>query len=85
MKGKGILIVVLVALFGILLLQNSGAIEFRLYFWKITAPFFIWLMGVFLIGLVVGYLLAKVERRKGSKKAVPPAPEPPASSPEADL
>jgi uncharacterized integral membrane protein len=85
MKGKGVLIAVLVVLLAVLLLQNSGLVQVRLYFWSLYIPMFILVLGVFLVGLAVGFLLAKIEKGKGMKHGLPLKPEPPASSPSADL
>ena len=85
MKGKNVLILVLVGLLAVLLLQNSGLARVLLYFWSLYMPLFLLVLGVFLLGLAVGFLLAKVEKGKKKKDAAALAPEPPPSYPSADL
>ncbi|MBM3292991.1 MAG: LapA family protein [Candidatus Aminicenantes bacterium] len=77
MKGKAVLILVLTGLLAILVVQNSRLAPVRLYFWSLYMPLFLLVLGVFAVGLVVGFLLAKVEkgrRRTGEavEAAVPP-------------
>jgi len=67
MKGKTIFILVLVALLAILLIQNSALIPFRLFFWSAYMPVFILVLGVFAVGLIIGYLAARFDRKRGSK------------------
>ena len=67
MKGKTVLILVLVALLAILLIQNSALIPFRLFFWSAYMPVFILVLGVFAVGLIIGYLAARFDRKRGSK------------------
>lgn len=85
MKGKTILILVLVGLLAILLIQNSGLAQVRLYFWSLYMPLFLLVLGVFILGLVVGFLLARVEQGKKRKEPAAPPIELPPSSPSADL
>lgn len=84
MKTKTVVILVLVVIVAILLIQNSGLVKFRLLFWNTYMPVFFLVLGVFAVGVVIGYLAAKVDRRKAPKPA--PAPvereKKPASAPE---
>ena len=84
MKPKTIVILVLVVLVGILLVQNSGLVKFHLLIWPVYAPLFFLVLGVFAVGLLIGYLTAKVDRRKKPKPAAAPAEreEKPAPAPE---
>jgi len=72
MKPKTIVILVLVVILAIVLIQNSGLVEFQMLFWHIYAPLFFLVLGVFAVGLIIGYLVAKVDRKKRPK----PAPVP---------
>jgi len=73
MKPKTIVILVLVAILAIVLIQNSGLVEFHLLFWPVYAPLFFLVLGVFAVGLIIGYLAAKVDRRKAPKPVPAPA------------
>jgi uncharacterized integral membrane protein len=74
MKNKTIWILVLVALFAVLLIQNSQLATMRFFFWPIYAAQFILVFFIFLIGFIVGFLAAKSGRKKAEKKEehVPP-------------
>jgi uncharacterized integral membrane protein len=64
MKTKTVLILVLIALFVILLIQNSGPADLRFYFWNISGPQFILVFLVFCFGFLAGFLTAKTGRKK---------------------
>jgi len=64
MKTKTVLILVLIALFVILLIQNSGSADLRFYFWNISGPLFILVFLVFCLGFLAGFLTAKTGRKK---------------------
>jgi uncharacterized integral membrane protein len=70
MKTKTVLILVLIALFVILLIQNSGRADLRFYFWNISGPQFILIFLVFCFGFLAGFLTAKTGRKKDQE--VPP-------------
>jgi len=72
MKAKTVLIAVLVVLLAVLVIQNSELMPFRLLFWSAYMPVFILVIGVFAVGFIVGYLAAKMDRRK----ALQPTPAP---------
>ncbi len=75
MKSRTVLILVLIALFAVLLIQNSELATLRFFFWPIYAPQFILVFFIFLIGFLVGFLAAKSGRKKDGIKEehVPPA------------
>lgn len=75
MKMKTFVIFVLVALFVILFVQNSQLASLKFYFWNIYAPQFVLVFFVFLIGLLVGFLAARIEKKK-DKKSVEKIPPP---------
>jgi uncharacterized integral membrane protein len=60
MKPKTIVILVLVALFLIILVQNTQVVTLRLLFWKIGMSQIILVPLTMLIGFVIGYLVAKI-------------------------
>jgi uncharacterized integral membrane protein len=68
MKAKTVLIAVLVVLLAVLVIQNSELMPFRLLFWSAYMPVFILVIGIFAVGFIVGYLAAKLDRRKVLKK-----------------
>ncbi len=80
MKAKTILILVLIALFVILLIQNSGSADLRFYFWNISGPLFILVFLVFCFGFLAGFLTAKTGRKKEqevpSQTSTPGPPKP---------
>jgi len=84
MKTRTIWILVLVALFAILLVQNAMKTRMIFYFWNIDAPLFILVFFIFLIGFLVGFLAAKSGQKKDAAKtnhiAPPDAPRPPAKT-----
>jgi uncharacterized integral membrane protein len=81
MKTKTVIILILVALVGVLLLQNSGLTQLRLLFWNIYAPLFILILVIFFLGAIVGYLAVhrgrKKDQKKGDEKPAPPVLPPP--------
>jgi len=84
MKTKTVLILVMIALFAILLIQNSGMAPLRFFFWSIFAPQFILVFFVFMIGFLTGSLSARGVPKKDRKhepqaKPSTPSPTPPKS------
>jgi uncharacterized integral membrane protein len=67
MKAKTIVILVLIALFVIILIQNTQVVTLRLFFWKIGMSQIILIPLTIVIGLVIGFIVAKVigNHRKG--------------------
>ena len=72
MKPKTIVLLVLVILAVVIIIQNSMTIPFRLLFWSATGPLIFLVMGVFVVGVVVGYLAAKKDRGKEPKPPIEP-------------
>lgn len=76
MKTKHIVMIVLFVLVVVLILQNSITVPVNFFFWPMAMPLFFLVLGVLAIGLVIGYLAAKVDRKKKPKTApVPVKPE----------
>ncbi|HPL14970.1 MAG TPA: LapA family protein [Candidatus Aminicenantes bacterium] len=69
MKGKQIIILVLVGLVIVLMIQNSVLVKFHLLFWPVYAPLFFLVLGILAVGLIVGFLAAKAERKTPPKPA----------------
>jgi len=81
MKAKTVLIAVLVVLLAVLVIQNSELMPFRLLFWSAYMPVFILVIGIFAVGFIVGYLAAKMDRRKAFKATTAPAAKPSLETP----
>lgn len=60
MKPMTIVILVLVALFVIILVQNTQVVTLHLLFWKLGMSQIILVPLTMLIGFIIGYLVAKV-------------------------
>jgi uncharacterized integral membrane protein len=56
---KVIIVLVLVALFLILLFQNTQVVTLKIYFWDIAMSQIILIPFVLLMGFVAGYLVAR--------------------------
>ena len=54
---------VLVALFLILLFQNTQVVTLKIYFWEIAMSQIILIPVVFIIGFAAGYLVARFTRK----------------------
>ncbi|UCC40530.1 MAG: LapA family protein [Candidatus Aminicenantes bacterium] len=65
MKTKVIIVLILMALFLIILIQNTQIVTYRLYFWKISISQIILVPLVMLFGFVVGFIVAKLTGRRG--------------------
>lgn len=59
MKAMTIVILVLVALFVIILVQNTQVVTLRLLFWKLGMSQIILVPLTMLIGFIIGYIVAK--------------------------
>jgi len=86
MKTKTFVILILVALAAVLLLQNAGLTQLRIFLWNLYAPLFVLLLAVFCLGLLVGLLAVRRDRKKvpaplpaPEKPAAPVSPTPPAA------
>jgi len=68
MKPKIIVLLVLAVLFIIILIQNTYVVTIRLFFWKIGMSQIILIPLTMLIGLVIGYIVAKTTREPHKTK-----------------
>ncbi len=70
MKTKTIIIVVLIALFVIILIQNTQVVTLRLFFWKLGMSQIILIPLIMAIGFVVGFIVSKVigNQRKSKRE-----------------
>jgi uncharacterized integral membrane protein len=68
MKTKIVLILVLVALLGVLLIQNTAIVTYRLFFWTVSLSQVVLVPIVAVIGFLAGWAVGSLRgRRKGSK------------------
>lgn len=71
MRPKFIVVLVLIALFLIILIQNTQVVTLRLFFWKVGMSQIILIPLTMAIGFVVGFIVAKViGTRTGKKKTL---------------
>ncbi len=78
MKTKVILVLVFLALFAVIIIQNNQDIPFKIYFWNLIVPKVILVPLLFVMGFLVGLAAGLSGRRKKPGKPEPvPAPEPP--------
>ena len=70
MKTKTIIILVLIALFVIILIQNTQVVTLRLFFWKLGMSQIILIPLIMAIGFVVGFIVSKVigNQRKSKRE-----------------
>ena len=68
MKPKIIIILILIALFLVIVVQNTQVVEFQLLFWKFAMSRIIVISFMMLIGFVLGYLVARMEKETKKKK-----------------
>ncbi len=64
MKVKAIIITVLMMLLFTIIVQNTEVVSFKLFFWEFSMSRIIWLLLVFVIGFILGYLVRTI-REKG--------------------
>lgn len=63
MKSKTIIILILIALFMIILIQNTQVVEVQIFFWKIAMSRVIMIPLLLIMGFVIGYLVATVRKK----------------------
>jgi len=68
MRPKFIVVLVLIALFLIILIQNTQVVTLRLFFWEIGASQIILIPIIMAIGFIIGYLVAKVTGKQPTRK-----------------
>lgn len=67
-KTKTIIILVLIALFVIILIQNTQVVTLRLFFWKLGMSQIILIPLIMAIGFVIGFIVSKVIGQRKSKR-----------------
>jgi uncharacterized integral membrane protein len=70
MRSNFIVVLVLIALFLIILIQNTQVVTLRLFFWKVGMSQIILIPLTMAIGFVVGFIVAKVTGNQTRKKNV---------------
>jgi uncharacterized integral membrane protein len=63
MKLKTIIILILVALFVVIAIQNTQAVTIQILFWKISMSRIIFIPLLMLLGFVIGFLVAQVIKK----------------------
>ena len=63
MKTKIILVSILTVLLAILLVQNTGVVTYRLYFWTVSISQVILVPLMVLIGFLLGYIIGSVRKK----------------------
>ncbi len=64
MKPKIIVIIVLIVLFLVIMIQNTEVVDFQLFLWKMSMSRIIMISFMILIGFVLGYLVARLEKSR---------------------
>jgi len=70
MRPKVIVVLVLITLFLIILIQNTQVVTLRLFFWKAGMSQIILIPLTMAIGLVIGFIVAKVTGNRNKGKAL---------------
>ena len=63
MKFKTILVLILIALFIIILVQNVDVVTLRFLFWDISMSRIIFIPLILIIGFVLGFIAAKAKKK----------------------
>ena len=58
-------VIILVALFGA---QNTEAVSLQLFFWRVTLPASVVVVGAFACGVVIGAILLWTEQRRTKRR-----------------
>jgi len=69
MKPKTIIAIIIFILVLILTLQNTQTVSFRFLFWSLTISRILLIPLFILLGFVLGYIIAKVERPSKKQKS----------------
>ena len=68
MRPKFIVLLVLIALFLIILIQNTQVVTLRLFFWKVGMSQIILIPLTMAIGFVVGFVVSRVTGKQPTQK-----------------
>jgi len=63
MKPKTIIILVLIVLAVIIIIQNSEMVTLQLLFWKIMMNRIIFISFLLVVGILIGFLVAKLTKK----------------------
>ncbi len=63
MKFKTIVVLAIIVLIVIIFIQNTEVVEFKIFFWKLQMSRIILMPGILLVGFIIGYITAKINRR----------------------
>ena len=63
MKPKTIIILILIVLAIVILIQNTQVVEVQIFFWKIAMSRIIMIAFMLILGFVVGYLVANLQKK----------------------
>ena len=63
MKVKTILVLILIALFIIILVQNVQVVSLRFLFWDISMSRIIFIPLILIIGFILGFIAAKAKKK----------------------
>jgi uncharacterized integral membrane protein len=69
MKAKMIVVLVALLLALIILVQNTQAVTFRLFFWSAEISQLLLVLVTLVLGFVLGFLVAKLTGRKKAPQA----------------
>jgi len=68
MRPKFIVVLILIALFLIILIQNIQPVTLQLFFWKVGVSQIILIPLIMAIGFVVGFVVSKVTGNQRKRK-----------------
>jgi uncharacterized integral membrane protein len=63
-KTKLVIIIILLIFTVVIVLQNTNPVKFKLLFWDFQASLIILLLLVFLIGVIIGFIIPKLFKKK---------------------
>ncbi len=68
MTAKLITMVVILALVLAYTLQNTEAVQIAFYPWKAEVSKALLTLGTFFVGVIIGFILGKIDKRRGRKE-----------------
>jgi uncharacterized integral membrane protein len=68
MSGRFITIIVLIAIVLIYVLYNTQSVGVKFLFWETKAPKALITLGAFLAGIILGFVLAKIDQFNKERK-----------------
>lgn len=64
MKFKTIIVLIIFILVLVIFIQNTEVVEFKVYFWNLQMSRIILYPGILILGFIIGYIVAKINRHK---------------------